>query len=127
MNSANHVMLLGDLIIWYYEDLAGIKCAPKSIGFKKILMAPAFPQGLDSIDASYQSVYGTIESAWSKKDGKLDWKVSIPANTSAIVRIPRQFNTRNATKQYGIHKLTETNEYDEYEIGSGSYRFKSSE
>ena len=25
MNSRNHVMLLGDLLIWFYEDLAGIK------------------------------------------------------------------------------------------------------
>ena len=33
MNSGNHVMLLGDLIIWYYEDLAGIKNAPGSVAF----------------------------------------------------------------------------------------------
>ena len=25
MNSQNHVMLLGDLLIWYYENLAGIR------------------------------------------------------------------------------------------------------
>lgn len=128
MNSANHVMLLGDLIIWYYENLAGIKCAPNTIGFKKILMAPAFPQGLDSIKASYQSIYGKIESAWSKKNGKLDWEISIPGNTSAIIHIPNQFNiSKNTTKQYGVYKLTETDEYVEYEVGSGSYRFKSSE
>ena len=40
MNSGNHVMLLGDLVIWLYEKLAGIKNAPSSIGFKKILMQP---------------------------------------------------------------------------------------
>ncbi len=28
MNSHNHVMLVGDLIIWLYEDLAGIKSDP---------------------------------------------------------------------------------------------------
>ena len=32
MNSRNHVMLLGDLLIWFYEDLAGIKNAPASVG-----------------------------------------------------------------------------------------------
>ncbi len=128
MNSANHVMLLGDLLIWYYEDLAGIKCASGSVGFKKLLMAPAFPQGLDSVSASYQSVYGEIKSAWSNRDGKLDWKVSIPGNTSATVRIPKAFNTgKNATKQANIGKISETNEYDEYEIGSGNYRFNSPE
>ena len=35
MNSGNHVMLLGDLVIWFYEDLAGIRNDPQSAGFKK--------------------------------------------------------------------------------------------
>src|SRR6185312_16292458 len=36
MNSGNHVMLLGDLLTWCWQDLAGI--APGSPGFKVILM-----------------------------------------------------------------------------------------
>ena len=28
MNSGNHVMLVGDLVIWLYENLAGIKSRP---------------------------------------------------------------------------------------------------
>ena len=36
MNSANHVMLLGDLLIWYYENLAGIK------KFKRICWIPSY-------------------------------------------------------------------------------------
>ncbi len=47
MNSGNHVMLLGDLMTWYYENLAGIKSDPQQVGFKKIVMAPYFPDGLD--------------------------------------------------------------------------------
>ena len=48
MNSQNHVMLLGDLIIWYYENLAGIKNNPGNTGFKEIEMKPSFVDGLDS-------------------------------------------------------------------------------
>lgn len=40
MNSWNHVMLLGDLLIWYYEDLAGIKPDPSIPAFKRIIMKP---------------------------------------------------------------------------------------
>ena len=36
-------MLLGDLMTWYYENLAGIKSDPQQVGFKKIVMAPLFP------------------------------------------------------------------------------------
>ena len=58
MNSGNHVMLLGDLVIWLYEKLAGIKNDPSSVGFKKILMQPVFPEGLNHVKASYHSPYG---------------------------------------------------------------------
>ena len=40
MNSGNHVMLVGDLVIWLYEDLAGIKSDPAQPGFKHIIMQP---------------------------------------------------------------------------------------
>ena len=40
MNSGNHVMLVGDLGIWLYENLAGIKPDPEQPGFKHIIMRP---------------------------------------------------------------------------------------
>ena len=39
MNSGNHVMLLGDLVIWYYEYLGGIR--PAAPAYKKILRCRA--------------------------------------------------------------------------------------
>ena len=122
MNSANHVMLLGDLLIWYYENLAGIKCAPDAVGFKKLVMAPVFPDGLDEVSASYGSVYGEIKSAWTKKDGNFGWDITLPGNTSAIVRIPKKYNV-TVGKQSGVHRVSATEEYMEIEIGSGSYHF----
>lgn len=124
MNSANHVMLLGDLLIWYYEDLAGIKNADDSQGFKHIEMAPVFPDGLTHVDASYESVYGLIVSAWTLKNGKLAWQVTIPGNTTATLRVPKAFRLA-MTGQYGIHDVRETDSEQIIEIGSGSYRFHS--
>ncbi|MCC6397083.1 MAG: family 78 glycoside hydrolase catalytic domain, partial [Bacteroidetes bacterium] len=40
MNSGNHVMLVGDLVIWLYENLAGLKGDPGNPGFKHIVMQP---------------------------------------------------------------------------------------
>lgn len=122
MNSANHVMLLGDLIIWYYEDLAGIKCAPDAIAYKKLIMAPVFPEGLNTVSASYESVYGEIKSAWKKDNGSFSWDITIPGNTSAIVRIPKEFSIKHAN-QPGIKKVSDTAGYTEIEIGSGTYNF----
>ncbi|WP_288317767.1 family 78 glycoside hydrolase catalytic domain [Xylanibacter caecicola] len=89
MNSGNHVMLLGDLISWLYEDVAGIQSDEAQPGFKHIIMRPDFSvDEMDDIDASYKSVYGTIVSRWKKTVGMLYWHVEIPANTTATLYMP---------------------------------------
>ena len=89
MNSGNHVMLLGDLVSWIYEDVAGINSDENKPGFKHIVMKPAFNvDEIDDINASYKSIYGTIVSRWHKKAGKLIWHVEIPANTTAELHMP---------------------------------------
>lgn len=104
MNSGNHVMLLGDLVSWIYEDVAGIRYTTDAPGFKKIILKPAYDTDeIDSIDASYMSIYGKIVSRWHKKEGKLLWHVEVPANTTAEVHLPNGV-VRN--------------------IGSGSYDFE---
>ncbi len=89
MNSGNHVMLLGDLLIWYYENLAGIKNAPGSVAFKKLMMKPNFEiQDLDNVDASYQTPYGMVKSQWTKTLEQVVWNITLPANTTADVYLP---------------------------------------
>ncbi|MBP5758719.1 MAG: hypothetical protein J6W45_04895, partial [Bacteroidales bacterium] len=88
MNSGNHVMLLGDLIIWEYEYLAGIR--PAAPGYSKIILKPHFVPGLDSVKCTYQSVAGPIESSWVHQgDSLYKWTINIPPNTSAEVYIPK--------------------------------------
>ena len=94
MNSQNHVMLLGDLLVWYYENMAGIKSSEAHPGFKQIIMKPDFNAGLSYVNASYKSSYGTIKSHWKKSKNNLSWSIAIPANTSALVYLP----TTNASK-----------------------------
>ncbi|WP_162817892.1 family 78 glycoside hydrolase catalytic domain [Niabella yanshanensis] len=88
MNSGNHQMLLGDLIVWYYEYLAGIKTDDKEVAFKKIIMNPVFPEGLDFVKASLNTKYGEVKSHWKKTAGALEWEITIPANTTAEVILP---------------------------------------
>lgn len=88
MNSQNHVMLLGDLLVWYYENMAGIKSSPAHPGFKQIIMKPDFNAGLSYVNASYKSVHGLIKSHWKKNKNTLNWQITIPANTTAKVYVP---------------------------------------
>lgn len=124
MNSGNHVMLLGDLVIWFYEDLAGIKNDPSSVGFKKIWMEPVFPEKLTHVDASYQSPFGMIVSKWQRSGDKLSWNIEVPANSTATVKLPKRFGIRPVAKG-AIHSVTEDGSYILINLGSGTYNFKS--
>lgn len=88
MNSHNHLMLVGDLIVWYYEYLAGIRPDPARPGFKRILMNPHPVDGLDFVEARHHSPYGPIVSEWRREGGVFRWRVEIPPNTTAQARIP---------------------------------------
>ncbi len=87
MNSGNHVMLLGDLLPWLYERVGGIQ--PAAPGFKEIMLKPDFSiTELTEVCASHPTPYGLIKSNWRRKNGKIEWHVAIPANTTATVWLP---------------------------------------
>jgi alpha-L-rhamnosidase len=131
MNSQNHVMLLGDLLVWYYEDLAGIKTNPLQPGFKQLIMKPEPTEGLDFVNSSYHSIHGMIKSNW-KKDGKIfNWNITIPANSSAVVYVPATAVTdvlesgKKVSIAEGVQFLRMEKSRAVFEIGSGNYSFKS--
>lgn len=90
MNSGNHVMLLGDLLPWCYERLAGIRPDESRPGFRHIIFEPdTGVNGLRSVSASHNSPYGVIRSCWRKDaDGRITLSVCVPPNTTAEVRLP---------------------------------------
>jgi alpha-L-rhamnosidase len=131
MNSQNHVMLLGDLIIWLYENLAGIKSDDKEVGFKKIIMRPENVDGLLNVHAFYHSLHGNIVSEWHKNvsNSEFDWRVSIPANTTALVYIPAGSideiteSGKPISTNSDVRFIKMEDKYAVIEIGSGSYHF----
>ena len=128
MNSRNHIMLLGDLITWFYQDLAGIKAGQP--GFKTILMKPATSvNGLDHVTASYETPYGQVKSAWKKEAGKFEWNITVPANSKATVYLPA--NAISVVKEDGkeingvanIRYIGKDKDHVIVSIGSGNYDF----
>jgi alpha-L-rhamnosidase len=128
MNSANHVMMIGDLLTWYYEDLAGIKAdAP---AFSSLIMRPVFGEGLTFVTASYESPYGRIVSDWKKTRDSFDWRIEIPANARARVYIPAKTSETLMENGLGLERISSAKilgrEADNLivEIGSGKYHFQ---
>ena len=53
------------------------------------MLAPIPDRRVGRVEASFDSPYGVIRSAWAYgADGKLTWNFTIPANTSATVKVP---------------------------------------
>ncbi|MCC6698831.1 MAG: family 78 glycoside hydrolase catalytic domain [Candidatus Hydrogenedentes bacterium] len=88
MNSGNHVMLVGDLMIWFYEYLGGIRPATDGSSFQNATLKPYVPGDLKQIDASVATMNGLIESKWRREDKAFHWAVRIPANGRAKVSVP---------------------------------------
>ncbi|MBR6130823.1 MAG: family 78 glycoside hydrolase catalytic domain [Bacteroidales bacterium] len=104
MNSGNHVMLLGDLILWEYEYLAGIRALEP--GYRKIQLKPYPVDGLNRVTCTYQSVSGDITSSWRHNRGRLEWNIHIPANTEAEVWLPTSKGYEVKTFGSGNYRLT---------------------
>ncbi|MES2894039.1 MAG: family 78 glycoside hydrolase catalytic domain [Bacteroidota bacterium] len=133
MNSQNHVMLLGDLLTWCYENLAGIQADEKAVAFKKIIMKPEVVDGLYFVKVSHESPYGKITSAWKtdQQRSAFDWKITVPANTTAVIHIPAAAqpqiteNGKPVSQNSALRFIRMEAGAALYEIGSGSYSFHS--
>jgi alpha-L-rhamnosidase len=131
MNSGNHVMLVGDLVIWLYEHLAGIKGDPAAPGFKRILMKPVPLRGLNEVRATHMSPHGLIESAWKSTAGVFEWTIRVPANAGAIVYVPARTSQdvkeggKSLSQVSGVKFIRTEGSHVVCEVGSGTYHFAS--
>jgi len=129
MNSHNHVMLLGDLIIWLYENLSCIKSDPEQPAFNHLIMKPEIFKDLNFVKTSFQSIRGPIRSAWKLQDTKFYWEISIPANSTATIYVPatsendvREGNSL-ASKSEGIKFIRLQDNRAVFQVESGQYAF----
>ncbi|HTR41657.1 MAG TPA: family 78 glycoside hydrolase catalytic domain [Pseudomonadales bacterium] len=129
MNSGNHVMLIGDVGIWLYENLAGIMPDPEQPGFKHILMQPTPVADLTWVKASHLSPYGWISSQWQKNGNEFQWQIKIPTGTTATIYLPAATaaditeSGQPLANAIGVKLLGTNNGKVVADIESGSYNF----
>jgi alpha-L-rhamnosidase len=129
MNSGNHVMLVGDLVIWLFEREAGIRPDPEQPGFKRIIMRPVPVQGLGFVQATHRSPYGNIRSHWQVKDHRFMWDITVPPNTTAVVYVPAREaaevrESGHAPGAPDVKFLRMEPAAAVFEVGSGRYRWQ---
>jgi alpha-L-rhamnosidase len=105
--SLNHYSK-GAVCQWLFEVMCGVQidCRVQgtegnhdwsdggSSGGNHITIAPRPGGRFAYAKLAYDSIFGRVESGWSIKDGKTEFRVAIPANATATVKLPdgRQFS-----------------------------------
>jgi len=85
--SNNHPMF-GTVSEWYYRWLAGIRPDPDHPGFKEFFLTPTTPEGLESVNCTYNSPYGAIVSKWKKTSDGYAYEITVPNGTKANITLP---------------------------------------
>mgnify|MGYP000306642653 CR=1 FL=1 len=140
-NSHNHQMF-GSVVEYFYKYLAGIQSPMEgetTKAYQKILLKPTVPDGLNQVDASLETVAGTVVSAWVKDENTFHYEVTIPANAKATLVVPifgfqqvviEEGNTviwENGNFMpgvSGIQLVTKSGDEFRIEIESGQYSFR---
>jgi hypothetical protein len=128
-SSQNHFML-GQIMEWFYHDLAGIRSDPAGPGFKRIIINPQPAGDVTWVKAGYDSIHGRILSQWERGDGVFRLHLTIPANTTATVFLPvRTGGTvreggRPADQSEGVKYLRTEAGRAVYAVESGGYDFR---
>ena len=128
-SSQNHFML-GQIMEWFYGDLAGIEPDPSGPGFKKIVIKPQPVGDVTWARASYNSVRGKIATHWRRDGNNFVLRASLPANTTSTVYIPAKSPGSvieagvPARESRGVRFLRDEAGCAVFEVAGGEYTFE---
>ena len=138
MNSFNHYAY-GAVAEWMFRYMAGIAPDEMQPGFKHFLLQPNpdtrsmlryNQKRITFTDADFASDYGSIKAEWQSNGSKeLTYRVTIPANTTATLRLPISDGLyiyesgKVAEDAEGVTYIETADGFATFEVGSGSYVF----
>jgi alpha-L-rhamnosidase len=129
MNSFCHYAI-GSVGEWMYRTILGINPDESRPGFEHMELRPVPGGGLTFAKGKYHCIRGEIRSEWTLDEGTLNYKVTVPANTTATLYLPtadaagvRESGKPLAEAQGVLGSKAEKN-LAVVELGSGSYEFK---
>jgi hypothetical protein len=126
-SSQDHFML-GHAEEWFYRGLAGINVDLAAAPGQRLLIAPKTLAAIGSVQCTYQSAWGEIQSNWSHHAGVTSYDITIPVNATATVRIESADTARitvsglQPARVPGVQSITSTNDALTLLLGSGHYR-----
>ena len=127
---SNNHMMLGHLMEWFYSGIGGIRQAPGSASYSKIIIYPEVVGDLTWAETTYKTIHGDIRCNWKIEKNNILMNIKIPVNCTAIVSIPQTnpqfiFENEILINQSKLVKIREVSSFRTLcEIPSGEYNFR---
>lgn len=99
IGSLNHYSK-GAVVEWLFTTMCGIRLS----GENRFVIAPRPGRHFTYAEASYLSAFGLVKSGWKRAEGKTVYTIVVPANCTALVRLP---GGRTETVHAGTHSFEE--------------------
>lgn len=74
----------GSVCQWIFETMCGINVASERV----FTIAPQPGGSLTHASMTYDSVFGPVSSSWSRTEESIRYRIAVPANTTAEIRLP---------------------------------------
>ena len=129
-NSQNHFML-GQVVEWFYQDLAGLGVDPDEPGFRNTLVRPQPVAGVSWAEASHDSPRGPVRVRWESGGGGFRLVLTVPPNATATVFMPSvepgavSESGGPASRAEGVEFLRREGDREVFRVEAGAYDFRS--
>ncbi len=108
--------MFGTVTEWFYRWLGGIRINKDVPGFSRFTIGPNFPNGLNSVNCSYNTPHGKIVSQWERSGSKVELNIEIPKDCEADLVLPKgnivkitlgdkEYNLSNGNLVPGVYKV----------------------
>ena len=84
----------GAVVEWLFSSVGGIRIDADN----HITIKPVFSDLINNVSCCYRSIYGNIETAWERNNGKYVLHVTVPSNVTAEIVLPEGSRTIEAGK-----------------------------
>lgn len=116
---------------WFYSGLAGISPDPDAPGFRNVILRPQPVAGLTWAKATYDGMYGVVESRWNLQGRQFTFEAIIPPGSTATVYVPArsvdsvQEGGKPAARAEGVRPVGMEGGRAVFRVQAGRYRFVS--
>jgi len=102
---------------WFYQAIGGIRPDEDYPGYRRVIIAPQVPDGIEWAKVSKKTPFGTVAVDWEVKEGMLFMNLTIPPGSTGLLEFPENVGKYTMNGKQRRYKQTSSNE-----ISSGAYQ-----